>query len=97
MRKHRLTLLEKQLQAAAGCPECGWGSPGEVEIEIYWPDIDGELAPEGFEDFPEETTYCETCGSPVDIVIKWNDLEEEEFDPLRSEKLRQHRKDPDEV
>jgi hypothetical protein len=54
------------------CPECGWPpAPGEeVEIKVYWPDLDGP-------ELDEQPEDCSTCGRPGETVVRWLDLEEQ--------------------
>jgi hypothetical protein len=64
----------KNLEARGGeCPECGFdGDWSDVDFVVEW--WDGEEAYTG----PEETTYCETCGEPTELVVTWQDLPEHE-------------------
>ena len=52
------------------CPECGFdGDWSKVNYEVIWHDDSEE------DNGPHETVYCETCGEPTTIVVKWLDLE----------------------
>jgi hypothetical protein len=55
------------------CEECGFdGDWSNVEVVV------------DFYDGPEETTYCETCGEPTDLVLVWDDLVDHERRERRS-------------
>jgi len=79
------------------CPDCGWAPPApgdEIVIEWYdgWEETeDGELVEAPIP--TDEPTICETCGQPDFIVITWEDLPEQPFDPHQSDRLRQERYD----
>lgn len=70
--------IEQRLRRLEGmvrqCPECGWPpAPGEeIELDIYWEDLDG--GPE-----PPLEPDCSTCGKPGETVITWTDLGEDYY------------------
>jgi hypothetical protein len=54
------------------CPECGFdGDCSKVKFTVEWCDSEAE------DDGPEQTVYCEVCGEPVYLVVRWGDLLEE--------------------
>ena len=55
----------KRLEARHGavCPTCGFtGDCSAVKYEVGFADPDKE---------PRENEYCETCGRPTRIVLRW--------------------------
>ena len=67
--KDRIKRLEGR-SGANQCPECGFdGDWSKVTFELTFP-----LDTEGEDEGPEETVYCETCGTPVVTVVTWDDL-----------------------
>jgi hypothetical protein len=58
----RVLKLEENIVKKA-CPDCG--SDGDLsDMKLLF---DDEL--EEDEEIPEESSYCSTCGGPIDIVI----------------------------
>jgi hypothetical protein len=68
----RVSKLEELDPTNSPCLKCGFdGDLSEMEL-IFAEDLEED------EEIPEESTYCPTCGGPVDIVIKFEeDLEED--------------------
>jgi endogenous inhibitor of DNA gyrase (YacG/DUF329 family) len=79
--RKRLERLERLEDTRSGCPECGFdGDWSKGTFELTFPlDVEGE------EEGPEETVYCETCGTPVVIVVTWDDLRDPPPRPLGEE------------
>ena len=68
----RVSKLEELGPTSSACPACGFdGDLSDMEL-VFAEDLEED------EEIPEESTYCPTCGGPIDIVIKFEeDLEED--------------------
>ncbi len=59
----RIEALEA-IRGGEPCEECGDVGEGPSSWEVVWMD------PEE----PAESTWCGTCGRPLEIVITWDDI-----------------------
>jgi hypothetical protein len=74
--ERRIRWLEGR-SGASQCPECGFdGDWSKVTFEVELCGAEGE------DEGPEETVYCETCGTPVVTVVAWDDLRDTPPRPL---------------
>ena len=60
----------RRLEGGDSCTVCCWGP--DMEIEVTWEDgWDDDLNPK--EPEPVEPEYCEACGRPDVIIIRWEE------------------------
>jgi transposase len=68
----RVSKLEELDPTSSSCPACGFDGDLSDMALVFAGDLEED------EEIPEESTYCSTCGGPIDIVIKFEeDLSEE--------------------